>query len=260
MTSKALNDWRVRLSNSSSTSSGRLKTGMTKEYFKGCSIVIEFSKTLTKLRRERSLTTKKATLHKRKDGVRLSAQLFLAHAAHIAAVACVDCDSLTLVDEQGHTDLSTSLESGRLCSVGSCVALHTRLTMLNLKVGLDRHLSRKDGTVRSVGLDVNDVTFLHELPASDHVLGDRNLLESLLVHEDVASGILVEILIRAMLYTHVIELEANLERTLQHAAVSHVLQLGVHDSVTLSWLTMLEVNALPNAAVHADACTDLNFL
>ena len=132
--------------------------------------------------------------------------------------------------------------------------------MLNLKVGLDRHLSRKDGTVRSVGLDVNDVTFLHELPASDHVLGDRNLLESLLVHEDVASGILVEILIRAMLYTHVIELEANLERTLQHAAVSHVLQLGVHDSVTLSWLTMLEVNALPNAAVHADACTDLNFL
>ena len=216
---------------------------MTKEYFKGFSIVIEFSKTLTGLSSERSLT-KKATLRKRKDGVRLSAQLFLAHAAHIAAVACVDRDGLALIDEQGYTDLSASLQRGRLGSVGSSVALHTRLAVSDLQIGLHRHLSREDGAVRSVGLHVNDVAFLHKLPASDHVLGDRNLLESLLVHEDVASRILIEILVRTMLYAHIIEFEADLESTLQHAAVSHVLQLGVHDSVAFSWLTMLEVNAL----------------
>ena len=132
--------------------------------------------------------------------------------------------------------------------------------MSDLQVGLHGHLSRENSTVGSVGLDVNDVAFLHILPARDNVLGDRNLLESLLIHEDVASRILIKILVRTMLYAHIIKFEANLESTLQHAAVSHVLQLGVHDSVTLSWLTMLEVNALPNAAVHADACSDLNFL
>ncbi len=63
-----------------------------------------------------------------------------------------------------------------------------------------------------------------------------------------------------MLHAHVVELEAHLEGTVKHAAVGHVLQLRVHHGIALTGLTVLKPNALPNAAVHADAGTLLDFL
>ena len=92
------------------------------------------------------------------------------------------------------------------------------------------------------------------------MLGDWNLLESLLVHEDVARGILIKVLVRTTLHTHVLELESHLECTLQHTAVGHILQLGNHNGVTLARLAVLEVDASPNLAIKTNTCSDLDFL
>ena len=89
---------------------------------------------------------------------------------------------------------------------------------------------------------------------------DWNLLESLLIHEDTACGILIKILVRTTLHANILELETNLECTLKHTAVSNILQLGYHYCVTLTRLSVLEVDASPNLAIHADASTDFDFL
>ena len=49
----------------------------------------------------------------------------LAYTTEVAAIAGVNLDSLALVNEQRNTNLSTSLESSWLSSVGSSVALYT---------------------------------------------------------------------------------------------------------------------------------------
>jgi len=194
------------------------------------------------------------------DMLRSVKLLLFCHAAHIAAILGVHRDDVALIDEEGHADLSTCLQSGGLRSVGSRVTLHTRLRVSDLEIGLWRHLGREDSAVVGRDLHVNDVTFLHELTAGDEVTVDRELLKRLLVHEDAARAVLVEILIRTMLHAHVVELEAYLECTVQHTAVGYILQLGVHDSVALTGFTMLKPNALPDTAVHTDAGTLLDFL
>ena len=70
----------------------------------------------------------------------------------------------------------------------------------------------------------------------------------------------VEVLPGATLHAHILQLEANLEGTLQHTTVADVLQLRDHDRVTLARLAVLEVDTSPNLAIHADACSDFDFL
>ena len=63
-----------------------------------------------------------------------------------------------------------------------------------------------------------------------------------------------------MLNANVVKFEAYLKSTLKYAAVGNVLQLGIHYSVAFSRLTVLKVNTLPNATIHADASSDFDFL
>jgi hypothetical protein len=63
-----------------------------------------------------------------------------------------------------------------------------------------------------------------------------------------------------VLHAHVVELETYLEGTLQHTAVGHILELGIHHGVALARLTVLKVNTLPDTTIHADAGSDFDFL
>ncbi len=89
---------------------------------------------------------------------------------------------------------------------------------------------------------------------------DGNLLEGLLVHEDAARLVLIQVLIGAALNDHVLQLLTDVEATLQHATVTYVLQLDDHDGVALTGFAVLEVNAHPNGAVHANGGAFLNVL
>ena len=132
--------------------------------------------------------------------------------------------------------------------------------MCNGQSSLNRHLSEEDCTIRSICNNFYNVTFLHVVRTSNLVLRDRNLLESLLIHEDVTSWILIKVLIRTTLNTNILKLETNLEGTLKHTAVSNILQLCDHNGVTLAWLTVLEVDASPNFTIKTNTCSNLDFL
>ena len=106
----------------------------------------------------------------------------------------------------------------------------------------------------------HDVALLHEVNASHEVLGNGSLVVGLLVHEDIVLTVFVEELIGTTLQTNVIKFETYLESAVEHATVGHVLQLCVHNGVTLTRLAMLELDANPNASVHADGSTLLNVL
>ena len=65
----------------------------------------------------------------------------------ILAGSGVDGDHIAGVYEQRDIDGCTGLNGTGLCSVGSCVALNTRLAVRNLKSYLDRRLAGEDRTL-----------------------------------------------------------------------------------------------------------------
>ena len=131
----------------------------------------------------------------------------LAYTTEVAAIAGVNLDSLALVNEQRNANLSTSLESSWLGSVGSSVTLYTWLRVSDLQGSLCWHFSQEDSTVCSISNNLNYVTLLHVLTTGNVLLSDRHLLESLLVHEDATSSVLVEVLIRATLNANILQQE-----------------------------------------------------
>ena len=185
--------------------------------------------------------------------------LFL-NAVEVRTVASVNLDKVALVDEERHTDFNTCLQSSRLGSVGSCIALDARLRVSYAQVGLNRHFGKEDSTVAGIGNDLNNIAFLHELHTSNLILVDRNLLEGLLVHEDATCWVFIEILIWATLYAYILKLESNLECALKHSSVGNILQLGNHYGVAFTWFPVLEVDASPDFAIHADASSNFDFL
>lgn len=184
----------------------------------------------------------------------------LLYTVEVRTIACVNLNKVALVDEERHAHLNTCLESSRLCGVGGCITLYSGLTVSDAKVGLHWHFCIEDSTIGSVGNNFHDITFLHILHTDNEVVGDGNLLESLLIHEDAACRVLIEVLIGATLDAHVLKLESHLECAVEHTSVGHVLQLCVHYCVSLSGLSVLEIDADPNASIHADACSFFNVL
>ena len=184
----------------------------------------------------------------------------LFHAVHVASVTCVDLYEVALVDEQRHAYLSTSLQSSWLGSVGSSVALHAWLRVSHTQVGLHWHLSVEDSVGIGIAYNLHNVALLHEVHASDKILCDGHLVVCLLVHEDVVSSVEVKILVWAALYAYILQSLTDVEALLQNASADNVLQCGTHDSVTLTWLYVQEVNTEIQLAIHADASTFLDVL
>ena len=185
--------------------------------------------------------------------------LFL-YAVEVRSIACVNLDKVALVDEERYTNLNASLQSGWLGSVGSCITLDTWLRVGYAQIGLNRHFCEEDSAVAGVGNNLNNITFLHKLHTGNLLLVYWYLLESLLVHEDAACWVFIKILIWATLHAYVLKLEANLECALEHSSVGNILQLGNHYSVALTWFPVLEVDASPDFAIHADASSNFDFL
>ena len=181
-------------------------------------------------------------------------------AAKVAAVTSVDLDDFAFVDEEGHADFGACLHAGGLEGVGGGVALEARLGPSDGQFHLHGDVGIEDGLGGGVGDDLDVLTFLHEVDAVDLVLGDGNLLEGLVVHEDVVLAFHVEELIAATLNAHILEFLADVEAALQHVAAHHVLESGAHDGVTLARLHVEEVDAEIELAVHTDAGALLDVL
>ena len=64
--------------------------------------------------------------------------------------------------------------------------------MSDAKVGLHWHFGIEDSTVGSVGNNFHDIALLHILNTDNEVVGDRNLLESLLIHDVAGLEIAIE--------------------------------------------------------------------
>ena len=182
------------------------------------------------------------------------------YATLVAAVARVDLDDLALVDEEGDTNLSASLNLCRLQRVRSCIALQARLCPSHGKPHLDRNVGVEDGLGAGIGDNLNVLAFLHEVDTVDLVFGNGNLLKGLVVHENVVLAFHVEVLVGTTLYTYVFKLLTDVETALKHVAGDNVLQGCAHDGVTLSRLHMQEVDAEIELAIHADARALLDVL
>ena len=96
--------------------------------------------------------------------------------------------------------------------------------------------------------------------ANHQLVVDGDLLEGLLIHEDTSGLILIEVLVGTTLNNHIFQFLTDIVTTLQNTTVADVLQLDVHDGVTLTRLAVLKINTYPNATVHADSCSFLNVL
>jgi hypothetical protein len=126
------------------------------------------------------------------------------------------------------------------------------------------NLGRQFGIENSFGAGIshnlNILTFLHELHTCDLILGNRDLLESLVVHEDVVLTLLVEVLVGTTLYAYILELLTDIETTLQNVTINNVLECGTHEGVTLTGLYVKEIDTEVQLTIHADAGTFLDVL
>jgi len=220
-------------------------------------IITSKSLTVCRVRLSSNSSTSSGRL---KTGTITEYLILILHTLQIAAVAGVNLDEVALVDKQRYTYLNAGLQCCRLGSVCGGIALDARFRVCNLKHSLYRHFSVKNSVCISVADNFHNVALLHEVNTGDEVLGDRNLVVCLLVHEDVVSSVKVEILVGTALYANILESFADVEALLQYTTADNVLQCGTHDSVSLSWLNVQEVNAEIQLAVHTDAGSFLDVL
>ena len=182
------------------------------------------------------------------------------HAAYVRAVACVNFNSLAFVDEEGHAYCGARFYSGGFQCVGGGIALQARLCVGHLLLHLDGHVGIEHRVGRGIRHNIHHLAFQQEVHTVDEVVGNGDLVKSLLVHKLVVVAVMVEVLVGAAFHAHVFQLLADVEAALQHVSVHHVLQLGAHKRITLSRLYMQEVDAKVQLAIHADASSDFNVL
>src|SRR5574344_901426 len=182
------------------------------------------------------------------------------HTAEIRTVTCVNLNSFALVDEERNTDFDTCLKCCRLRGVGGCVTLDARFAVGNLQIGLNWHFGIEPGSVGGVGANIHDVTFFHEVNTCNQIFGDRHLLISLLVHEYIASRVLIQVLVRTAFDAYIFQFESNLERTVEDTACGYALQLGAHNRIALSWFYVQKLYANVNLTIKTDTCPVFDLL
>ena len=86
------------------------------------------------------------------------------------------------------------------------------------------------------------LSFFHEVGILNHVLGEKNLLIGLFVHEVETVFLGIEELIGTAFHFDSLDLGACGEGVLQDAAVLEIAEFGFHESGTLAGLDVLEPN------------------
>ena len=191
----------------------------------------------------------------------LESDIFLLlHALAVAAVTCVNAYNLALVDEQRYADLGAGLQLGRLECVSSGITTQTWFGVGNGELYFSRQFGEEDRIRRCVGNDVNNKSLFQVIHTGDQVMGDRNLLVSLVVHEDVVLTLLVQELVRTTLYANIFQFLADIEAALQNATVNNVFELNAHNRVALAGFHMQKFDYEIQTAVHTDANAVLDVL
>ena len=132
--------------------------------------------------------------------------------------------------------------------------------MSNAKHSLYRHFCIQNSSVGGIRYNFYDITLLHILMTDNELVIDGNLLKCLLIHENTTALVFIKILIGTTLNDDVLQFLTDVEATLQNATIGNVLHLDNHNCVTLTWLSVLEIDAHPNTTVHANSGAFLNVL
>ena len=176
------------------------------------------------------------------------------HAGKVLAGTSIDLDLIAGVDEQRNEYRSAGLNSCRLGSVGSSVALNTRLSLGDLKFSEHRRLNCEDIAV--VRIKLNDLIFLNELKSIAYFFsGKSDLIISLGVHEVVSITIRIEILEIRTIDMSQRELLGRAEGSLADTTVNDILKLGTYECSSLTGLYVLEFDNLTNLTIILDRKT-----
>lgn len=182
------------------------------------------------------------------------------YAVEIGAVAGVNLNGLTFVDKERHANFNASLHLCRLQCVGGGITLQTRFGIDDFELRLDGHLGIENRLRAGIADYFHNVAFLHEGHTRDEVALNGHLLVCFVVHEDVVSAFLIEVLVLATFHTYVLKGFADVEALFKHAAADNVLQRRAHDGVALSRFYVEEIDAEVELAIHADAGSFLDVL
>ena len=165
-----------------------------------------------------------------------------------------------MLTNSGHLDRRAGLERrGLVAAARGGVAAHARLGVGDLE--LDR---RRQLQVGGLVVDEQQVDGLVRLGPLQRVLerrlGDRELLEGLLVHEVRVGAVGVEELHLARLGPDRPELLAGAERPVDHGAVGGAPQLRAHERAALAGLDVLELEDLEDRALDLDVVAVLELV
>src|SRR5262245_36304067 len=149
-------------------------------------------------------------------------------ALHVRAFGGVDLDALALVDEGRDLHRDAGLHLGGLEGIGGGGVLDARLGVDHREHHGGRDLDADGAAVVEVYLDVGVGQEVARL-AFEEVRLQRELLVVLLVHEDVAVAVLVEVLHLARIDESAFDLVLGAEALVGLGALVDVLHLDLHE-------------------------------
>src|SRR5262249_38277699 len=172
-------------------------------------------------------------------------------AGEVLAVAGVDLQHVTLVDEEGDVHHVAGLQLRRLEGAAHRVAADAGIALHHLQIHRVGQ-GQPDGLAvveEHRGLDV----LLEEVPRfPEHLLPQEGLLVVAGVHEVVVLALLVEELHLPLLDVGLAHLVPALEGGLQHPAGQETLDAGADEGRPLSRLDVLDLDDLVGLPVHLD--------
>src|SRR6185436_3830981 len=159
----------------------------------------------------------------------------------VLGLAGVHADHLALLDERRDLDDRAGLERGGLVDVRDRRALERRLRLDHLQLHREGHLDGDRAAL--VELDLADRVLLEPLAVlAQEALVERHLLEVVLVHEDVAFAVLVQVLHVDLLDVDHVELVARPEADFLRVAALQVPHLDLDHRAQVARRVVVDVH------------------
>ena len=173
------------------------------------------------------------------------------HATEVGAVAGVDLDLGSGLEEQRDVDRRAGLERRGLGATGGAVALQAGLGVGDLEDHRRRQLDVEHGAL--VGGDLRGLVLQQVVGGvADGRLGDVDLVVRRAVHEHEVGAVLVEVLHVTTVDGRGLDLDSGVEGLVDDLARHHVLQLGAHEGRALAGLDVLELHDGPQLALEVE--------
>jgi hypothetical protein len=150
----------------------------------------------------------------------------------VFAATGVDLDQLPFFDKGGNTEGVTAFDGGRLAVAGGGVAFDPGIGLYNAEVDEVRQGDADRAAVEHEDFDLH-VVAQEELVVAEGLFREMGLLEGLVIHEDVAGFVLIEILHADVFELGRLEGIPGTIGAVEEGAGDHVAQLALVDRLPL---------------------------